>query len=161
MFILKNILDQNFGHILHTAPLNDPFTVERWRKTRSSKVGKWLIYTQFYWRLILKSISCLNNLIFDNFAPISVLPMSCLNNECVVLCWWQPHQWNDTIQQHSAVVWVDVREPNCHSSVQTLRSGRCSGCRAAALAQRGQHLSYWQGLFLSRAALMGLSKKPR
>lgn len=35
-----------------------------------------------------------------------------------------------------------MREPNCHYSVQTLRSGEMFECSTAALAQRGQNLSY-------------------
>lgn len=52
-------------------------------------------------------------------------------------------------------VGVDVHEPNCHYSVQI---GEMFECSTVMLAKRGQHLSYWEGLFLSGAALMGLSK---
>lgn len=52
-------------------------------------------------------------------------------------------------------VGVDVHEPNCHYLVQI---GEMFECSTVMLAKRGQHLSYWEGLFLSSAALMGLSK---
>lgn len=105
--------------------------------------------------MILKGFSCLNNILFDNFVPISVLPMPGLNNEGVVLCWRRPHRWNE---HFCFCVGVDARESNCHNSAQTLRSVEMSECSASVLAQRGHRLSYWQGLFLSRAALTGLSK---
>lgn len=77
-------------------------------------------------------------------------------NECVVLFWWQPHWWIGTMKQHLS--WRRCVRAKLSPLSADFKVGQMFESSSVVLAQRGQHLSNWQGLFLSGAALMGLSK---
>lgn len=76
-------------------------------------------------------------------------------SECVVLFWWQPHGWIGTMKQPLSRRCVRGKLSPLSADFKV---GQMFESSSVVLAQRGQHLSNWQGLFLSGAALMGLSK---